>query len=193
MAITDDPSTGFSASGWTEAGWDAPEPAEIPDLTDTEIALRRMFVKEYYVDHNWTNAAIRCGFLRENAEIYARRFRNEPFVQNLMKEHLKTLTLDNEEYAAELERNVINTLARESNNFGAGATAVSRINAATNLGKLMNMEPDKNVNLNQQVSGGVMMVPAIADVTDWENVASESQQQLVTDTQDDDESTSSST
>lgn len=182
----DAPNSGFAKTGWTEDGWEEPHHQSIAGgrpLTSTELELRTEFVKYYLFDYSPVNAAIRCGYIRSEAKKLAERFMDEPVVLQMIQEKKRNVSLDPEgDYIEDAKRQVMNTLIRESNNYTSG-TGTSRTAAATNLAKLMGMEPEKTTNVNMTGGSCVMQVPMIADISGWEEAASKSQAKLVEDTQ----------
>lgn len=152
-----------------------------PEPEGREKALRDFFVQEYLKDYEPVLAAMRCGFMRAFAEEYAVRFMGESYVQRKIKETEFTGPVDAKAEAADDKRKILIGLRREANYRGPGGSASSRVAALAQLARIHGMDvvkKDKGVRGNR---GGVMVVPGIADIDEWEKVASESQDKLVAD------------
>lgn len=149
------------------------------DMTPREIALRDMFVKEYLVDYKAVNAAIRCGFHKDFAVQYAQQFMNEPYVQQQLKAH--TLEVEDPAHLDEdyLKRRVITSLLREAHYDGPGSTQSARVSALSKLTAILGMDAPAKSEQTITHRGGVMAVPGIASLDDWEKAASNSQEKLV--------------
>ena len=105
----------------------------VQSLTDAEKELRDRYVKEYLVDFNYADAAIRIGYSKDMALIWAARFKYEPYVQNKVTEALLEEPDDPAAYSIAQQRRIKNSLFREANYRGTNSTHGSRVSA---LGKL---------------------------------------------------------
>lgn len=169
-----------NSSRWGANGWITKEEGQ-EDLTSQEIELRKKFVEEYLVDFNAIKAAIRIGFREQFAKDYSSQFMAEPFVQRLIKERQDESPEDEFEEEEVLKRRVLKGLVREANYFGPGSSHTGRVAALTRIAEITKLSNgDKNVNVN--VTGGVMQVPGIASIEDWQKEAESSQEKLVEDT-----------
>lgn len=142
-------------------------------LTEQERALRDRFVDELIVDYDAVAACMRIGFSRTFAGPYAEQFIGEAYVQRRIK-LVEQRTLDPElshDYDANRVRAVLMRWAHSSH----GPTAVA---AARQLCSVMGLDAPTKIKQEIEHRGGVMMVPAIASLTDWEKTAVESQQKL---------------
>lgn len=152
-----------------------------PEPEGREKALRDFFVVEFLKDYDPVLAAMRCGFMRAFAEEYAVRFMGESYVQRKIKNDEFTDPANAKVEAADDKRKILVGLRREANYRGPGASASSRVAALAQLARIHGMDvvkKDKGTGTNR---GGVMVVPGIADIDEWEKVASESQDKLVAD------------
>lgn len=150
-----------------------------PELNQREKDLRNLFVNEYLVDYNPIEAAQRCGFQYAFAKDYAIKFLNESYVQRRIKEleHTKPPAPKQlEEYNKE---RVIAGLMREAHNVMT--TGSCRVAALSTLAKIYGMDKTPELKPDHTHKGGVLMVPAIANLDDWEQVAQASQAKLVAD------------
>ncbi|AVJ51756.1 terminase small subunit [Pantoea phage vB_PagS_Vid5] len=158
------------------------------NLTVQEMAIRDSFVREYVFDYNGTAAALRSGFNSVLAVEYAQKFLQDPYVQWKVREHEESLAKNvvvDEDALAKLERQrLIEGLKREANYKGPGASAAARVAAHKALIELYGFNAPKNTNVNHTVGQGVMVVPAVATVENWEQAAAETQRQLAEDTND---------
>jgi phage terminase small subunit len=116
----------------------APPPE--PPLTASEIQLREDFVREYLVDYNYTNAALRIGFHGGVARLYGKEFANDPYVQRRISE-ATSVQYDEPEAVKELQKQrVLNSLMKEANYNGPGASHAARVSALSKLAQIHGME-----------------------------------------------------
>lgn len=156
-------------------------PTELPkpdDMNPREKALRDMFVSEFLVDYDQVKAAMRCGFNRQFAQEYAQRFMDEPYVQKRINEvrFMKTEEKATEDYD---KARIRTSLMAEAHYHGPGSSQAARVAALGKLATLYGMEAPKKIDANVNHRGGVMAVPGIASLDDWEQQASASQDTLV--------------
>ncbi len=154
--------------------------AMMPPMSDREKALRDLFVKEYLEDYDAFAACLRCGFMRSFAGDYAQKFMGEPYVrqQLQMMQQLETnIAPTEDEYN---KKRIMTGLFREANFRGEGASHAARVSALSKLAQLHGMEVKTNGNVDTTMHrGGVMAVPAIANIDAWEETAVASQEKLV--------------
>jgi hypothetical protein len=143
-------------------------------LTEQERALRDRFVDEYLVDYDATKACMRVGFSLSFAVEYGKQFICEAYVQKRIK-RAEQLKLD-AEAAHDYDANRVRAVLMRWAHCDHGPTAVA---AARQLCVIMGLDgkPEEEEG-SAGVQGGVMMVPAIADVDEWEKTAVQSQQKL---------------
>ena len=150
----------------------------VGELSPGEKALRTRFVDEYMFDYSATAAAIRCGFGNSFAETYATQFMQEPYVRKMIADRQQALS-DNPKEEAELtKRRIRAALLREAHYRGPGSSHAARVSALGQLKQVYGMDAPTKISATHEHRGGVMMVPAIADVTDWEAAAVASQEAL---------------
>jgi hypothetical protein len=158
-------------------GWSGDWAAMDPPLSEQERAVRDRFVEEYMVDFSPLNAARRVGFSNAFAEQYAKRFMGESYVRRMIKAHELRTDLDESEVEEYDKRRIRSRLMREAHDpYSSGAARVAA------LGKLMSlygMDAPTKIQQTVEHRGGVMMVPAIASLDDWERTAVASQTKLV--------------
>lgn len=143
--------------------------------TPEERAVRDAFVKEYVLDQQPIDAAVRVGFHRAFAEQYVKQFFQEPYVLRKIREHEAKNDLDNDDFIQEQNSRIISNLIREANYFGPGASHAARIQANIKLAEMTGL-----IGENGQGGGstGVMVVEEIGTVDDWEEKAAEAQAKL---------------
>jgi hypothetical protein len=130
-----------------------------PPLSDKEKQLRNLFVDEYLVDYDAIAAAQRCGFQASFAKDYAIKFMNESYVRKRIEE-VKHTNVDPKK-ADEFDKARIRAvLMKEAHN--QYTTGSARVAAAAKL-------------------AAILVVPAIANIDEWEAVAMASQAKLVAD------------
>lgn len=156
---------------WTWATMD-------PPLSERERKLRDLFVSEYLVDYNEYRAAQRCGFQSSFAKDYAIKFMNESYVQKRIEQlkHAPVNPIAADEYDKKRVRAILMKEALDVTSTGS-----ARVSAAAKLSAILGMDaPTKTINENVN-KGGVLMVPAIANLDDWQAIAQASQAKLVAD------------
>jgi len=145
-------------------------------LTEQEKALRDLFIAEYLVDYDMVAAAMRCGFAASFASDYAKKFMEEPYVRKELSARQTAEPTSEQDEKQSHKRKILAALLREAHNpLVSGA---SRVAALSRLAAIYGMDqPEKAP--EGVYRGGVMQVPAIADLNDWQTVAIESQARLV--------------
>lgn len=149
-----------------------------PELTPVEQQLRDLFVKEYLHDRDPILAAIRCGFNKCYAEQYGTQFLGESYVQRKLAALEQAEEEDEAERIAADKRAVLSVL-RQASLVGPYA---SRVAAAAKLAAILGMDAPAKSEQTITHRGGVMAVPAIANLDEWEKAAQVSQDKLVSDT-----------
>lgn len=142
------------------------------ELTKTDMDFRDKFVEQYILDYDEHAAALRCGYMDPWAAEHAKRLMVDPYVRWKIKDMEEKADND-----PEIEKKrIIAALNREAHNTGAGSSHSARVTALTKLATIYGLEPDPKGNV---LAGNVMVVPALADVTAWEQSAKNSQEALV--------------
>lgn len=154
-----------------------------PELSEGEKKIRDAFVVECMKGFDPFSACIRIGYNKTFAQHFSELFMTEPYTLRRLQEATTAQHTQIEDAESEkvMKREVVSALRKEMHYHGPGSTQAARVAAATKLASLLDMEPAKKIDLNHGVVGGVMKVPRIANVEDWENEAIESQKKLVTD------------
>lgn len=149
-------------------------------LSTREKALRDLFVKEYLVDFDAISACLRCGFTSVTAQQYAHKFMEEGYVQKkLATEQAKFGSVDDVDSKEALKQQIITGLIREAHNRGTGSSHSARVAALSKLASIVGLDAVNKLMAGEQ--SGVMMVPAIASLDDWEAAAQASQEKLAHD------------
>lgn len=146
-----------------------------PSLTAQEKELRDKFVDQFLYDSDAYQACIRLGFLSQFALDWAKRFMSEPYVLKRIREAQTSKNSNITEQRDELTGIVLAAL-KEAAQRGPYA---SRVAAAREIKAMLGLDaPTKS---QQEVihRGGVMMVPAISNLDEWEQEALATQGKLV--------------
>lgn len=124
-----------------------------PELSDQERMLRDQFVREYLIDYDPFQAALRMGYMKEFASQYAAQFMSEPYVVKQVKAaELSGDTVPSEEQAKSLIKSM---LFREANSRGMGTSHSARVAALSKLMSLYGMDAPSKVQSTVSVSGAV--------------------------------------
>ena len=148
-------------------------------LTQDEINVRHLFVEHFVVNYNYVDSCIAIGFDWATVIEYASVFKTDSYVQKLIYEKAKEKQ-DNESTQAYQFNLVKRTLIECMTSPKRGDT--TRLQAAKIMSTQLGMEAPVKVDQKVEHSGGVIAVPGIADITDWEKSAIDSQTKLVLDT-----------
>ena len=156
--------------------WEAE--AMAPPPTGSEKKLRDQFVDEYLIDFDQTGAAMRVGFSASFAQTYAERFMNEPYVRKRIMD-LQQATAEDPKAADEADRRRVRAaMLREAHYRGAGSSHSARVSALAKLASVLDMDAPTKIKSDVTMRGGVMMVPGIASLEDWQKAAQASQEAL---------------
>jgi hypothetical protein len=152
--------------------------AMAPELSNSEKELRNRFVDEYLLDFSQTAAAIRIGFAASFAQTYAEKFMAEPYVRKRISELQLAMDGDEKAEADRDRRRIRAALLREAHYRGPGSSHAARVSALAKLAAIRDMDSPLKLKIDARQRGGVMMVPAIASIEDWEAAAQASQGDL---------------
>lgn len=145
-------------------------------LTSKERDIRDRFVAEYVIDYDAKRAALRVGYTESFAETYSQKFLNEAYVQQKIKKFELDEAEDDKGEADSDRRRIRAGLMREAHYRGPGSSHAARVAALAQLAKIRDMEASKKLEVKSL--GGVMVMPGIASMGDWQNVASSQQADL---------------
>lgn len=147
-----------------------------PEPTGPERDMLDMFAREYLVDYDAAKAASRCGFMAPFNQEYGKQFIQRSYVQKKLRE-LQEHVPDPKAEAVYNKRLVMSTLREVATDRLAPPAA--RVAAAARLAEIHGMSVAANANKPASgTRGGVMYVPGIAKVDDWEKAAMASQKAL---------------
>lgn len=155
---------------WT---WAAME----PEPTAQERNLYDLFAQEYLRDNNATLAASRCGFQAGFADEYGKRLITKSYVQKriaALRMH-KADSREDKEFDHSLAITNLRTIAADPYQKGSARVAAIRQLSAI---RGFNAPTKSQVELNGGSRGGVVLLPGIASLDDWEAAATASQQAL---------------
>lgn len=154
------------------------EEAMAQDLSPKEKELRDKFVDEYLIDFDQTAAAIRIGFSASFAQTYAEKFMTEPYVRKAIAIRQHAMAEDDKIEADQDRRRIRAALMREAHYRGPGSSHAARVSALAKLASIRDMDAPTKIKSELTMRGGVMMVPGIANLEDWEKAAQASQTDL---------------
>ena len=154
----------------------AKKPSRSIDVAAPEPALtaqEERFVNEYLRDFNARAAAIRAGVARLNSRAWAKRALGEQRVNLEINRRIDEAKLED---LITPNRIVANLAAVANSAYDSG-----RVAALRELAAIFKLKPEngkvKNPNGKNGV-GGVIRVPAMLDVDEWERLASDQQTRL---------------
>lgn len=152
-----------------------------PVLSQAERAMRDKFVDEYLTDFNALAAAIRIGFLRSVAGEYSQQLMDDPYVNKQISKKQAELEANPKEAVRRRKRLTEMALYREAHYHGPGSSHAARVSALAKLVSVYDMDAPTKIEQKITHRGGVMVIPAIANLDDWEKAAQQSQTKLVED------------
>ena len=155
--------------------------AVTPELNAADTELRDLFVREFLFDFDPVAACLRCGFLESYAQQYAQQFMGESYVRKQIAEQSKkgSPVGEDKEKDEATKQHVLTSLFREANYRGPGASHGSRVAALAKIATIMGMDAPTKMEQTITHKGGVMAVPGIASIEDWEQKATENQSKLM--------------
>lgn len=148
----------------------------LPMLTDAERELRDRFVTQYVIDRNEYKATLRLGYMHSVATSYSQIFMNCSYVQKRITEQM--FTQPEHVNPGSAKALAVNTLAQ----IMLSAGYKEKIGATKLWNDIHGLNAPTKTDNKHTISGGVMVVPAIADIDAWEREATNSQSKLVEDT-----------
>ncbi len=121
-------------------------PLAEPTYSQAEIEFRDKFVREYLVDYDYTGAAIRVGFAENVAHLYGRQFKHDAYVQRCIANATSAEYDDPDAAMKQQKQRVLNSLMKEANYKGPGASHAARVSALSKLAQIHGLEaPTKTV------------------------------------------------
>lgn len=143
-------------------------------LPPEQIALRDRFIQQYVIDYDAVEATMRIGYSRDVAMHISRQFLNCEYVafkiQKWEDENDGDLDIE--------QRRIFAALRKESRYYGPGSSHAARVAALAKLASLRKMDQPIKHEHDVNSKGGVMVVPGVASVDDWQRAAIESQKAL---------------
>lgn len=147
-----------------------------PEPTPEERELRDKFVHFYLRTRDATRAARLCGFMDAFAPAYGRRLLTEPYVERRLEE----IEIEFDSLPKEEQQRIVKAgLFRSAFDESPRSSHSARVSALAKLANILDMDGSKKLEVMHR--GGVMLVPAMASVDDWERVASAQQEEIVRD------------
>lgn len=151
-------------------------PKNFTVISETRKNQSLEFIEHYLACFNATEAARRMGYAGTSASTQGHELLHLPFTKGELKKRYDQHAEDNKE----IRQQVILMLMRESNDFSDSASHRARVAAIAQLSKILGME---QINLKADVShrGGVMLVPMVNSLDEWQKAAQVSQAALMAD------------
>lgn len=134
----------------------------------TKLTLET-FARQYIVDFNQKRAALRMGYTELLAGTQGHKLFWHPYTQAYLVALIRGL----EEHTIVGRNDVLAGLLREAHAYGGDSSSMTRIAAWKEIAKILGMYVAK-IEISQN-SSGVMEVPLVRDVNEWEQIASVSQ------------------
>lgn len=163
----------MAGEGWG-AYWGDPRIME-PKMSSDERALKDLFVQQYIIDYNEYNAALRMGLAPSVAATYCKQLLDDGYVQREIVRLRREEQIDEKAQRAQ-DRELAFATLRKVMEIGSPAAMVAATRVMADMHGFN--APIKTQNEHSH-RGGVMMVPAIADIEEWEKAAAASQEKLV--------------
>jgi hypothetical protein len=131
------------------------------------------FARQYIIDFNQKRAAIRMGYDEQSANVMG----NHLFWHSYTQAYLVALIRGMEETTIVGRNEVLAGLLREAHAYGMDASSATRIAAWKEIAKILGMYVAR-IEISQN-SSGVMEVPLVRDVNEWEQISAVSQGMLM--------------
>lgn len=145
------------------------------ELTQDEKEMRDVFVREYIKDGDPYAACLRIGFSSSWAHEYAEKFMHETYVRQQITEAQSNVNYTDKNIAESLKRMLFGMMWKFSQ---VGATP-AQVSAASKLMNILGMDaPTKTEVLHK---GGVMVIPEVKTMEQWEAATIREQQKLIED------------
>jgi hypothetical protein len=148
-------------------------------LSERDKVIRNVFVDHYLKDYDAVAACIRVGFTEPYARQWSAKYMAEPYVLQRISD-MKLKTPEDEKDQEELDKQLTLSVLREAAQNGPFA---SRVAAASKLAAILGLDKPIQTSLEITGRGGVMMVPGIGDIKNWEDEAVKMQADLIKDAQ----------
>jgi hypothetical protein len=140
-------------------------------LSEVEKELHNKFIEEFLFDFDDVKAAIRCGFSAASAKQYGPQMYASAYVQRQLKEFY-----NEEKNAGRSDVALVKATLRNTMINGGYKEAVM---AATQMKSICGMEAPAKQGLQSGHRGGIMRLPAIASLNEWEKVAESHQRNVM--------------
>lgn len=149
------------------------------ELSPAEKELRNKFVDQYLIDMDPVAAAMRIGFMRRVAITYGNQFLDEPYVIQRITDRQRSAAENPKEARKARQADIEAGLWREAHYRGPDSSHSARVSALAKLCNINDMDGTTKVKADMTHRGGVMLVPAIASIEEWEKAATSSQERLI--------------
>ncbi len=149
-----------------------------PELSLAEIALRDRFCDQYVIDYDEVKACMRIGYHKQFAVDYAKKFMEEPYVQKRIQELSVAPSENEQDEEQDTKRLIRSQLLKEAAYVGPGSSQSARVAALSKLMAMYDMESPKKIEAEITNRGGVMAVPGVCSIEEWQKVAAAQQAEL---------------
>jgi len=161
--------------------WEKAMLVQASHLSTAEKTVRDQFVDQYMLDRDAHGACLRIGYTGPLAVQKAFEFMDEPYVRQRIA-HLEFMEEEDPKGALCRKRKIIEaSLMREAHRFTSDKSHSSRVKALVALAGIYDMNAPIRTKSEVTHRGGVMLIPAVASVDDWEKAAVSSQEKLIAD------------
>lgn len=153
-----------------------PESMAAGSLPQSQLDLRDRFVAQYVIDYDSIEATKRLGYPGDFARDIAAKFMNCPYVALKVQKYE-----DEQELEGNLDqeqRRLVAQLRKEAAYYGPGSSHAARVAALGKLASIRKLDAPIKHQMDVTNRGGVMVVPGVVSLEDWEKAAMESQEQL---------------
>lgn len=155
----------------------SPEAMAAGNLPADQLRLRDRFVEQYVIDYDAKAATMRCGYPGDFARDIAVKFMNCPYVTLKIQQYEDGK--DVEKDLDQEQRRLIAQLRKEAAYYGPGSSHAARVSALSKLASIRKLDAPIKHDLTMTNKGGVMVVPGIVSLEDWQKAAEQSQEDLM--------------
>lgn len=150
-------------------------------MSPAEKTIRDQFVDQYMLDRDAYGACVRIGYVGPLAVQKGFEFMEESYVRQRIA-HFEFMEDENPKEALRRKQKIVEaSLLREAHRFGSDKSHAARVKALTTLAAIYDMNAPVKTRTEVTHRGGVMLIPAVASVEQWEQAAISSQEKLISD------------
>jgi hypothetical protein len=147
------------------------------DLSEVEKSLHDKFFAEFLHDFDIQKAAMRIGFSPDGARKHGPELYCSEYVQNLLKDFYS-----NEKNVQKADVTLVKMTLRDVMVNGSDK---DRISAANQMKGILGIDaPLKTQQIGAGHMGGILRLPAVANLNEWEKIAERHQKAVMTEQKD---------